>query len=174
MNTKMKDWREYAIWDDTKIFGFFGKEDNEYKWLSNFHKCEVLWDGYIWPSSEHAYMVAKTDRDIGLTDSGESIYNDCNISRFAICALSCAQVKRWGQTVRLREDWEQVKSKIMYQVCLDKFTRNEDLKQKLIDTGDKVLIEANSWGDAYYGYDVDNKEGLNMLGEILMKIRGRI
>lgn len=29
----------------------------------------------------------------------------------------------------------------MYEVCLAKFTQNEDLKRKLIGTGDSILIE---------------------------------
>ena len=57
----------------------------------------------------------------------------------------------------------------MYLICRAKFFQNEDLGQKLMNTGDAVLIEGNYWGDRYWG--VCNGEGQNKLGKILMKIR---
>ena len=88
--------------------------------------------------------------------------------------MKSSQVKSWGQTVELREDWSNVKNNIMHSICLDKFTRNSDLKQKLSDTGDRLLIEANSWGDSWWGFDVAKNKGENQLGKILMDIREKV
>ena len=57
----------------------------------------------------------------------------------------------------------------MEDICRAKFTQNEELKKKLIDTGDATLIEGNTWNDTFWG--VCNGVGENNLGKILMKIR---
>ena len=44
-----------------------------------------------------------------------------------------------------------------------------DLKEKLLSTGDRYLVEGNSWGDVYWG--VCGGKGINMLGKLLMQIR---
>jgi len=57
----------------------------------------------------------------------------------------------------------------MYQVCKAKFTQNADLAERLLATGDEMLIESNDWGDRIWG-QVDGL-GQNYLGKILMRIR---
>jgi hypothetical protein len=42
----------------------------------------------------------------------------------------------------------------------------------LLDTGNKVLKETNTWGDTYWG--ISNGKGKNMLGRLLMKLRKEI
>jgi len=68
------------------------------------------------------------------------------------------------------QQWDERKYGVMFGILLDKFQRNLDLKQKLIDTGDKHLEEKNSWGDTYWGVD-ETKGGRNELGKVLMNIR---
>jgi predicted NAD-dependent protein-ADP-ribosyltransferase YbiA (DUF1768 family) len=43
------------------------------------------------------------------------------------------------------------------------------VKKKLIESGDKELIE-NSWRDTYWGWG-ENRDGENHLGKIWMEIR---
>ena len=69
----------------------------------------------------------------------------------------------------LRNDWEKVKDEIMYNICLCKFTQNEELKQKLLNTGNAELIEGYTWNDTYWG--ICRGRGKNHLGKILMQIR---
>ena len=77
--------------------------------------------------------------------------------------------KKEGRRVDLRDDWEDVKMGVMYDVCYAKFAYNPELKKKLLKTGDKHLEEANHHGDMIWG-TVDG-EGENNLGKILMQKR---
>lgn len=60
---------------------------------------------------------------------------------------------------------------MMLAIVFDKFWRNHDIRQKLIDTGDKYLEETNHWMDFYWGYSWQKQVGQNNLGKILMKVR---
>lgn len=60
----------------------------------------------------------------------------------------------------------------MYTVCLAKFTQKPELEAMLLATGDKVLVEGNTWGDTEWG--VCDGVGKNLLGKILMRIRGEL
>jgi ribA/ribD-fused uncharacterized protein len=144
------DIDKYCIWDERRISGFF----KEYRWLSNFHVCPVKFDGIFYPSSENAYMAAKT------VDSAE---------RKVLESLKPSEARKYGQSVKLRDDWEIQKLKFMYIVNLDKYSRHEELAEKLLETGKKVLEENNWWGDKFYG--VCNGQGKNYLGKLLMEIR---
>ena len=57
----------------------------------------------------------------------------------------------------------------MYDVLHIKFG-NYILAERLVKTGNAVLVENNDWGDTYWGVD-KSKGGLNKLGHILMEIR---
>jgi len=59
----------------------------------------------------------------------------------------------------------------MYNAVLSKFKNNADLKQNLLDTGKRLLIEGNHWKDDYWGFRLDEGYGQNHLGRILMQIR---
>ena len=60
----------------------------------------------------------------------------------------------------------------MEEIIRCKFTQNLDLKKKLLETEDSLLIETNNWNDTYWG--VCRNKGQNNLGKILMKIRDEI
>ena len=57
----------------------------------------------------------------------------------------------------------------MYAAIYAKFSQNEGIKQRLLDTGDAELIEHTDiekyWGDGLDG------SGLNTLGKLLVKLR---
>lgn len=127
----------------------------EYRFLSNFFEAPFNFGGYTYPTSEHAFAAMKT------TDPEE---------RRAIRDLETpGQAKRAGRNVTLREDWEDVKKDIMNAIVWEKFLQNPDLKEKLLATGDEFLVEGNTWGDKVWG--VCDGEGMNWLGEILMRLR---
>lgn len=62
----------------------------------------------------------------------------------------------------------------MYEVVLAKFKQNPDLREKLLNTGNAILIEGTTWHDNYWGNCTcdrcANKFGRNQLGKTLMKV----
>ena len=59
-----------------------------------------------------------------------------------------------GRRVPLRPDWEEVKVGIMEEIIRAKFTQHPELAAMLLATGEKVLVEGNTWGDTCWGVDV--------------------
>jgi predicted NAD-dependent protein-ADP-ribosyltransferase YbiA (DUF1768 family) len=163
--------------------------------LSNFSKVEVELDGVLYPSIENAYISAKyKDIDIGknkkvtprtlayindkLTESGnDALVTAQNIgpTLFSNKNLSSRDAVMISQELEirgvLRKDWSQVKMKVMIELLLQKFTQHSDYRENLLQTGDKMLIEGNAWGDSFWGYDTNIQKGNNFLGRILMYIR---
>lgn len=129
----------------------------KYYFLSNFFDAPVMYEGLMYKNNESAFQSAK------VLDLEQ---------RKQFCNIDPSTAKRKGRSVRLRHDWEKIKDEVMYQVVKDKFTRNYDLKQKLIDTSDAELIEGNTWNDTYWG--VCRGKGRNMLGKILMRVRSEL
>ena len=134
----------------------------EYRFLSNFYKSALLFEGEIYPTVEHVFQAAKTD------DAEE---------RAAIRANANPVIaKRKGRKVTLRADWEEVKRDTMLKILRIKFA-DAELAAKLAATGMEELIEGNRWHDRYWGKCQCAKcggEGLNILGEALMQVRGEI
>lgn len=122
--------------------------------LSNFYVAPVVWNGIMYQNNEAAFQSAKT--------TNEKI-------RASFTLLNPSQAKAKGRRVQLRHDWEKVKYDIMYEICFAKFSQNEDLKEKLLATGEQHLEEGNTWGDKIWG--TVNGKGQNNLGKILMKVR---
>ncbi len=81
---------------------------------------------------------------------------------------SPSRVARGG----LRAEWESMKLDVMEACVRDKFTRNADLRRRLLETGDAELVEGNTWGDRFWG--VCDGEGENHLGRVLIKVRGEL
>jgi len=126
----------------------------KYYFLSNFYTAPVMYEGLLYQNNESAFQSAK------VTDIEK---------RKQFCSKDPSTAKKKGRNVTLRHDWEKIKDQVMEDCVKDKFTRNEDLKQRLLDTGDKELVEGNTWNDTYWG--VCRGRGKNVLGKILMNIR---
>lgn len=129
---------------------------DEHRFLSNFDKVPISYEGITYPTSENAFQAAKSlNPDI----------------RKEFVNLTPGQAKKKGRHIDLRPDWETVKLQIMEDILRIKFTTPR-YKQLLLNTGDAVLIEGNTWNDTYWG--VCNGVGENHLGQLLMKIRNEI
>lgn len=134
------------------IAGFRG----DYRWLSNFERCEILYKGIIYKSSEAAYQAQKTT----------------NIkARYIFSKLDARESKTLGKIINIRPDWDDVKLEVMEEICRIKFNLPQ-FKAKLIDTGEMEILESNHWGDKFWG--VCDGVGENHLGKIIMKIREEI
>jgi len=128
----------------------------EYEFLSNFFEIPIEYNGLYYLNSEAAFQAQKCcSEEEKLT--------------FMTCAASKA--KRKGRQVVLRPDWENVKLQLMEEIVRAKFCQNPGLAAKLLATGDRVLIEGNTWHDMFWGVDLNSGKGENHLGRILMKVR---
>ena len=135
------------------INGFFG----EYRFLSNFWYAEI----YVqeldmrFPTNEHLYQALKS--------------SNVNIIREFTKLKTPSQAKIKGSKVQLRDDWESVKLEAM-ELCIRlKFDQHDMLRGKLRGTADEELVEANNWGDRFWG--ISNGQGQNHLGKLLMAYR---
>lgn len=129
----------------------------DYRFLSNFFMTTVVFEGDHYPSSEHAYMAAKT------TDPKQR-------KLIAECSKP-SEAKVIGRAITLRAGWEGMKQQVMQQILMDKFSRNAIIKQKLLDTGEQQLVEGNWWGDKIWGVCLKTNQGQNLLGKTLMIVR---
>lgn len=80
-----------------------------------------------------------------------------------------------------QEVWEQHRFEIVAEGSYLKFSQNEGLKQNLLATGNKELVEASPrdriWGVGFGAKNAgDNRSrwGLNLLGKALMETRSRL
>jgi ribA/ribD-fused uncharacterized protein len=126
-----------------------------FAFLSNFHFATVRLDGVAYSTVEHAFQAAKTD-----DPEERRAIRECS---------SPAQAKRMGKRVKLRSDWESVKIGIMESLVRQKFTAHPELRAALLATGERRLVEGNTWGDVFWG--AVRGRGKNHLGRILMRVR---
>lgn len=126
-----------------------------FHFLSNFHPAPMIFDSIAYPTSEHAYQAMKTKNDN---------------QRLNISILKTpGEAKKYGRSVKLRSDWDEIKLKVMEEIVFAKFTQNPLLQEKLLATDDIKLEEGNTWGDTYWG--ICDGKGKNYLGKILMDLR---
>lgn len=139
---------------------------DDYAFLSNFYASKIHLDGIEYPTLEHAFQAQKTS----------SMLTKIEIAN----AKTPAEAKRLGGAVELKPGWEDKKVLIMHEVLLPlKFSPSEHpgLVKRLLRTGDRQLVELNTWGDVIWGVRarVRNSDtlwfGKNLLGEGLMQIR---
>ena len=128
----------------------------EFEFLCNFYKYPFEYEGRTYPTSEHAFQAAKTLQE----------HEKDGVAG----AFSPGLAKKLGRRVQLRPDWDLIKNDVMYDILKVKFS-NDFLKKKLLETGDMELIEGNTWGDTYWGVDLNSGIGQNHLGKLLMKLR---
>ena len=115
-------------------------------------------DGEWYNSTEAAYVAGKTiDLEARATVRGFS---------------KPGQVKRFGRTLELRSDWEDVKLPLMLGLLRQKFSKDSELGMKLTGTGQQELVEGNTWNDTFWG--VCRGRGQNNLGKLLMQVREEI
>lgn len=127
----------------------------EYRFLSNFWPCRVFLAPHWYGSVEHAYQAAKT--------------TDLQAQLAIRSAQSAGMAKRLGKSVPLRPDWEKIKLEVMGDLLWQKFVLDHKLRARLVATGQRQLIEGNTWGDRVWG--VCGGQGTNHLGNLLMRIR---
>jgi predicted NAD-dependent protein-ADP-ribosyltransferase YbiA (DUF1768 family) len=154
--------------------------------LSNFHEVAISYVGEKYISVEHAYQAMKFSDDAlsrvtndhidsinkRLAPRGAFVAKEDLPNLFVDQTFSAGSSKVAANQLRIlgyvRKDWDDVKSEIMCQLLVQKFS-NADLYDQLKNTGSRYLVEGNDWGDTYWGYCEDR--GRNALGRMLMEIR---
>lgn len=138
----------------------FYRASGKYGFLSNLYKKEIVFDNIKFKTPEHAYQFGKF-RDQETRDwAMES-------PKPHLIAILSHGLFVWD----IVSNWSQIKVKRMHDVLRIKF-QDPELREKLLDTKDAVLIE-DSKTDAFWGIGKHGK-GKNQLGKLLMKIRKEI
>ena len=152
-----------------KFVFFWGKEDV----FSNFFYKPFKHEGKLFKWSEQAIMYRKA-KHFGAYNVADRILN----------ARSPMECKKLGRSIIqfVEQDWVTVRELIYKEVLLDKFSEPQ-LKKRILDTSDKVLVEASPY-DGIWGIrlahdhpDAENPEkwrGLNLLGKVLMEVRDEL
>lgn len=139
----------------------FYRSTGEYGFLSNLYPCPVEYEGETFPTSEHAYQRGK------FTHKRHWDW----VSKAPEPRFVCIVAHNLFP-YDVVPGWTHLKVSRMSGVLRAKFSQNQNLKEKLLATHPKILIEAsktdNFWGIGKKG------NGKNMLGKILMEIREEI
>lgn len=130
----------------------------EYDFLNNRFGCRFVWQGLQYGNVEAAFQSSKC------TDESER-------KVLAGCSADKAALK--GKELIPFSGWEEVRLDIMTSIQKAKFEQNPALMKKLIDTGNRLLINGNNKQETYWGVDLYSWQGENHLGKIIMNIRDK-
>ena len=142
----------------------------EYRFLSNFYITPIIINGKEYASVEHWYQSEKS--------------SDQKQKEQIRLAPTPGVAKRMGSPkgisnfkIILRPDWDIIQIGIML-AGIDKKFDIPEMKNKLIKTGDSILIEGNTWHDNFWGScsceNCKKYKKHNILGGLLMGIRSRL
>lgn len=109
--------------------------NGKYRFLSNFYPALVRWDGWLYPTVEHAYQAAKLPPDQRV--------------RFRDPGMKPGEAKRLGKG-KGGDTWKDTSLDMMLVLLRQKF-REPKLAELLLETGTQNLVEGNNWHDTFYG-----------------------
>jgi ribA/ribD-fused uncharacterized protein len=144
------------------------------KWycLDNFSAFNVVYEGILYPTVEHAYQALKFIYATSV-DNDEIVDLRANYAEVIRSANSAHDAKKLAHTVALlphvRKDWDDVKVWMMEQLLRAKHERHEYVRKILKRTKGLVIVE-DSPTDSFWGRGSD-WQGQNHLGCLWMKIR---
>ena len=135
--------------------------EREFYVLSNFASFKLYWRGLSFYTSEVAYHWEKFPHDTLVQDSLLSARSSHDAFKIA---------ERHKGVVR--SDWKDVRVGIMRDILTAKANQHEYVRRKLLETGNRLLIE-NSWRDDFWGVG-PNGNGQNQMGKLWMEVRASI
>lgn len=128
-----------------------------YRFLTNYWPCKVMLDGVEYPAVEHAFHAAKT------TDPED---------REFLLGVTAKRANEVSKEIPLPPGWDETRLKVMWNLSLQKYSsKNQELLDNLLGTGDEEILIGNIWHEKFWGYDFIRKQGENILGKMLVKIR---
>ncbi len=131
----------------------------EYYIFDNFSSFQVKYDGYLWPTSEHAFQAKQ------FKESAPEVYKQIKEARSAHDAQKIA----FENKSKSNSDWEKNKEFVMKEILICKVEQHPYVLKKLLESGNREIIE-DSWRDNEWGWG-ENKNGDNKLGKLWMEIR---
>ncbi|MFE2098586.1 MULTISPECIES: NADAR family protein [unclassified Streptomyces] len=142
--------------------------------LSQWWPSPFVVDGVEYATAEHWMMAGKA-----------RLFGDAEAERRVLAAGHPAEAKKAGRLVRDFDDamWERERFRIVVEGSVHKFGSDEALRTFLLNTGDRVLVEASPvdriWGiglaaDDEAASDPERWQGPNLLGFALMEARERM
>ncbi len=155
--TKQITGRSTVIDNDKTV----GMVEREFYMLSNFSAHQVELDGFIYPTLEHAYHSERFEDDDIKTEI-----------RSAISPMQAKEISwKYKQDNQL-VDWDDKKASVMKKLCRLKLMQHQDVKDALLRTGDRQIVEDIS-SEYYWGTGEDGT-GENVLGKIWMELREKL
>ena len=135
----------------------FYKEFGELGYLATYSNHGFYKDGIFYKTSEHYYQSKKFD--------------DPDVVNRIINAKTPKEASIIGRdrNNKKRENWKEIKKDVMFEAVLYKFLNNEEIKDKLLKTGNEEIIEETT-KESYWGCG-PNHDGENNYGKILCKVR---
>ncbi|MEO8404579.1 MAG: NADAR family protein [Chitinophagaceae bacterium] len=172
------DWliSKWQLDEKIKFIFFWGHQPTSDESISK--TCFSQWwiapfevDGITYKTAEH-WMMAEKAR----------LFNDTDILQEILNSNTAAEVKKKGRLIKGFDPvkWEQEKFELVVQGNLHKFSSDDKLKEFLLNTNDRVIVEASPvdaiWGIGLAADDPDiqnpsNWKGENLLGYALMEVR---
>lgn len=151
---------------NNKKVGFFRK----YSPLSNHHIAPEKIRNVLYNCNEQFYVHQKAKH-----------FGDHLTAKRIMETTDPAEQKRLSKSIENvnERDWDKIKDSVMKEGLYAKFSQNKDLRDFLLDTGKKEIVECNPF-DRYWGvgkslFDKDvwqnNQLHGNKLGKLLMEIR---
>lgn len=140
----------------------FTPRSKEYAFLSNFYPSDLTIDGKVYWHVEGYYQSQKYQ---GVSSTASE-----HIRR--VCSPNAAKKISRGYVLseERKKEWNDgLKVEVMKKAVLIKFLTNRELFDKLLATGDAILVEHIA-SDDYWG-DGKNGDGHNVLGKILTGVR---
>ncbi len=136
---------------------YFYNRDEPYYEFTNFAPYGFFAKTTFWNTSEHYFQAQKFPK--------MALYEEVRQARTPSDARKLAR----ANFRRQREDWDEIRLNVMREALRQKFDANPPLKQLLLSTGQRPLVEASE-EDAFWGFGPD-REGQNNLGKLLMELR---
>jgi ribA/ribD-fused uncharacterized protein len=141
---------------------------------SQWYQSPMTIDGITYVTAEQYMMHQKA-----------LLFGDTEIAEEVMVTKHPADQKKLGRRIKNfdKNEWDKVNLQIVYKGNYAKYTQNEELKQLLVNTGDRLIVESSPedriWGIGLHENDpnVDNPltwKGQNLLGWAITLVKQEI
>lgn len=149
-------------------YEFFWSHESPF---SNWYECHFELNGIEFNCAEQAMMYHKA-----------MLFEDKEIADEIMSSNSPWEQKKLGRAVKgfNQAKWEEERENIMFDILFAKFSQDEFLNKALMETKDRILVEASPY-DHIWGIGLSENDpratdeskwmGLNLLGKTLNRVR---